>query len=51
MVTAPSIYSHEADIVLPDGVLYHFTIDGSTSFSVEGQPTYFSNGSLDISFP
>src|SRR5438270_227287 len=26
LVAAPSTYSHEADVVLPDGVLYRFTI-------------------------
>jgi RHS repeat-associated protein len=33
LVTAPSTYSHEADVVLPDSVLYRFTIDGSGAFS------------------
>jgi RHS repeat-associated protein len=33
LFAAPSTYSHEADIVLPDGVLYRFTIDGSGAFS------------------
>jgi len=29
LFAAPSTYSHEADIVMPDGVLYRFTTDGS----------------------
>ncbi|HSY51231.1 MAG TPA: DUF6531 domain-containing protein, partial [Thermoanaerobaculia bacterium] len=33
LVTAPSTYSHEADVVLPDGVLYRFTVDGSGTFT------------------
>jgi RHS repeat-associated protein len=33
LVTAPSTYSHEADVEMPDGVLYRFTVDGSGAFS------------------
>jgi len=33
LFSAPSTYSHEADVVLPDGVLYRFTMDGSGAFS------------------
>jgi len=33
LVTAPSTYSHDADIEMPDGVLYRFTVDGSGVFS------------------
>ncbi len=33
LVTAPSTYSHEADVVLPDGVVYTFTIDGLGMFT------------------
>lgn len=30
--SAPSTYSYEADILMPDGVLYRFTINGSGDF-------------------
>jgi YD repeat-containing protein len=30
LLAAPSTYSYEADVVMPDGVLYQFTISGST---------------------
>lgn len=33
LFAAPSTYSHEADVVLPDGVLYRFTVDASGVFS------------------
>jgi RHS repeat-associated protein len=33
LVTAPSTYSHEADVEMPNGVLYRFTVDGSGAFS------------------
>lgn len=33
LVTAPNTYSHEADIVMPDGVLYRFTIGSAGTFS------------------
>jgi RHS repeat-associated protein len=36
LVTAPSTYSHEADIEMPDGVMYRFTIDGSGAFLPPG---------------
>jgi RHS repeat-associated protein len=33
LVSAPSNYLHEADVELPDGVLYRFTVDSSGLFS------------------
>lgn len=30
--SAPSTYSYEADVIMPDGVLYRFTINGSGAF-------------------
>lgn len=32
LVSAPSTYLHEADVELPDGVLYRFTVDSSGMF-------------------
>ncbi|MEK6373631.1 MAG: RHS repeat-associated core domain-containing protein [Acidobacteriota bacterium] len=31
--SAPSTYSYEADVVMPDGVLYKFTINGNGAFT------------------
>ncbi len=33
LFAAPSTYSHEADVVLPDGVVYRFPADSSGTFS------------------
>ena len=33
LLAAPSTYSHEADVEMPDGVMYRFTVDGSGVFS------------------
>ena len=33
LVTAPSTYSYEADIVMPDGVIYRFTTSGGSGFT------------------
>jgi YD repeat-containing protein len=33
LLAAPSTYSYEADVVMPDGVTYQFTIDGSGAFT------------------
>lgn len=33
LVAAPNTYSHEADIELPDGILYRFTVDSAGAFS------------------
>jgi YD repeat-containing protein len=33
LVTAPNTYSHEADIIMPDGVLYRFTIGSTGAFT------------------